>query len=152
MIGTPQFSSSSTLLNQGAVTMFYGATTGSAAQLTGTIPLSNIPTGIQSVTLTGANAGDLAGYAVSPVGFINVGQPNPILIGAPGFSTDSGTAYLIPGRSWIHGDLLAVQCRVGPDLRSAVRPHDAGLALDLAQFLRGVGVEPIPGLDFHRRW
>ncbi len=103
LVGTPDFSSSSTVLNQGAVTMLYGAASTSSAALTGTISLSNIPTAIQSASFTGANAGDLAGYALSFVGIINVGQPNLILIGAPGFNAGSGTAYLIPGRSGLTG-------------------------------------------------
>ncbi len=103
MIGSPGFSSSSTTTSQGEVSLFYGAASTSTAYLTGTIPLSNIPTAIQSVTFTGANAGDMAGYALSVVGFINVGQPNLILIGAPGFNSDAGTAYLIPGRAGFTG-------------------------------------------------
>jgi hypothetical protein len=45
----------------------------------------------------------MAGYALSSVGFINAGQPNPILIGAPGFNSSAGTAYLIPGRAGFTG-------------------------------------------------
>ena len=99
LIGSPGFSSSTTLTGNGAVTMFYGATSTSAAYLTGTISLANIPAAIQSVSITGANSGDMAGYALSLVGDINAGQPNPILVGAPGFNSNTGTAYLIPGRA-----------------------------------------------------
>ena len=45
----------------------------------------------------------MAGYAVSPVGIVNAGQPPPILIGAPGFNSSAGTAYEIPGRAGLHG-------------------------------------------------
>ncbi len=40
----------------------------------------------------------MAGYSMSQVGVINAGQPTGILIGAPGYNGDAGTAYLIPGR------------------------------------------------------
>ena len=152
VIGTPQFSSSSTLLNQGEASIFYGATLGSTGYLTGTIPLANVPTGIQSVTLTGANSGDMAGYAVSPVGFINVGQPNPILIGSARLQHGLGHRVLDSRPDRLHGNLFAGERRVVSDLGSPVRADDAGLTLDLAQLLRGIGVEPVPGHDLHRRW
>jgi hypothetical protein len=114
LIGSPGFSSSSTATSQGEVSLFYGAASGSTSYLTGTIPLSNIPTGVQSVTLTGANAGDMAGYALSVVGFINVGQPNLILIGAPGFNSDAGTAYLIPGRAGFTGTFSLANIQSSP--------------------------------------
>jgi hypothetical protein len=103
LIGSPDFSSGLASNDQGEVTLLYGASSTSSASLTGTIDLSSIPSAIQSVTFTGANAGDMAGYALSFVGFINVGQPNEILIGAPGYNTDAGTAYLIPGRAGFTG-------------------------------------------------
>jgi hypothetical protein len=103
LIGSPTFSGSTTETSQGLVTLLYGAATGSTTALTGTLSLANLPTGLPSVFLTGANAGDMAGYALAPVGFINTGQPNPILIGAPGFNSDAGTAYLIPGRTGFTG-------------------------------------------------
>ena len=103
LIGSPTLAGSSTLLNQGAVYLLYGAASTSPAFLTGVIPLGAIPTAINSVTLTGAFAGDMAGYSVSQVGVINAGQPTGILIGAPGFTNNGqaglfGTVYLIPGR------------------------------------------------------
>jgi hypothetical protein len=58
---------------------------------------------VQSVTFLGGDAGDLAGWSLSQVGLINKGQPTSILIGAPGFDTDNGTAYLIPGRASFTG-------------------------------------------------
>jgi hypothetical protein len=107
LIGSPSFSSSSTLLNQGEATMFYGAESTSTAYLTGTITLGAPLTGITPVTLQGADAGDQAGYALSDVGVINSGQPNEILIGAPGYTSlgvaNSGTAYLLPGQTNLAG-------------------------------------------------
>ncbi len=103
LIGSPDFSGSSTESDQGAVTLLYGEDIKSAGALVGTIPLSSIPTAIASASFTGTNAGDMAGYAVAPVGSINPGQPDPILIGAPGFNASAGTAYLIPGRAGLTG-------------------------------------------------
>jgi len=114
LIGSPGFSGSTTTTNQGEVTLLYGAASTSSAYLTGTIPLSTIPTAIRSVVLTGANAGDMAGYALSFVGFINVGQPNPILIGAPGFNSNAGIAYLIPGRAGLTGTFSLANAEATP--------------------------------------
>ncbi len=50
-----------------------------------------------SVQLTGADAGDLAGSSVSLVGVINSGQPNEILIGAPGFNSSDRHCLPAPG-------------------------------------------------------
>ncbi len=99
LIGSPLFSSSSTLTNNGLATLLYGAASTSTAFLTGTITLGSAPTGVTPLYMTGAQTGALAGYAVSQVGLINSGQPTLILIGSPGFNSNSGTAYLIPGRS-----------------------------------------------------
>ena len=86
--------------SSGQVNVFYGAKSTSAGFLSGTYNLANLPTsGATGFVLTGANAGDMAGYAVGFTGIINSGQPNAILIGAPGFNSNAGTAYLIPGRA-----------------------------------------------------
>jgi FG-GAP repeat len=99
LIGTPFTNAGTTLTNQGEVDLIYGAASG----ITGTFSLSSLPATVQGATFTGANPGDLAGYAISQVGVINAGQPTGILIGAPGFSSDSGTAYLIMGRTGLTG-------------------------------------------------
>src|ERR1700677_3014849 len=80
-------------------TLLYGAPSTSGGYLTGTITLLSPPSGVVPLYLDGASSGAEAGYAVSPVGFINAGQPSLILVGSPGFNSDAGTAYLIPGRA-----------------------------------------------------
>ena len=82
--------------------------------LTGTIPVANVPTAIPSVTFTGANPGDMAGSSVSLMGVVNAGQPNEILIGAPGFNSSSGTAYLIPGRANLTGTFSLSTAEASP--------------------------------------
>jgi hypothetical protein len=114
MIGSPGFSSSTSLTSQGEVTMFYGASSTSSALPSGQFSLTNIPAAISSVAFTGANAGDLAGYSLTPVGFINSGQPNPIMMGAPGFNSSSGTAYLIPGRTGLTGTFSLASAETAP--------------------------------------
>ena len=99
LIGSPGYSSGSTTLSQGEATLLYGSING----ITGTISLANPPAGTSPLTLTGANAGDMAGYAVAYTGFINANQPNNILVGAPGFNNSAGTAYLVPGRAAFTG-------------------------------------------------
>lgn len=94
--------------------MFYGAPSTSSAYLTGTIPVANVPTAIPSVTFTGANPGDMAGSSVSLMGVVNAGQPNEILIGAPGFNSSSGTAYLIPGRANLTGTFSLSTAEASP--------------------------------------
>jgi len=103
MIGSP-FATEAGNANAGQVNVFYGAKMTSANFLTGTYNLANLPTTAPpNFVLTGADAGDMAGYAVAFTGIINAGQPNTILIGAPGFNSNSGTAYLIPGRASFTG-------------------------------------------------
>jgi hypothetical protein len=114
LIGSPTFSGSTTETNQGRVDLLDGAATGSSGALTGTISLANIPSAIGSATLLGASPGALAGYALSVVGFINAGQPNPILIGSPGFNSNSGTAYLIPGRAGLTGTFSLASAESSP--------------------------------------
>jgi hypothetical protein len=90
-IGSPGANS-----NAGTVTVVYGAANNAVS---GTIPLNNIPTTVRALTLTGANAGDLAGFSEAPVSRIPNSPGNEIIIGAPGFNSLLGTAYLIPGRT-----------------------------------------------------
>ncbi len=103
LIGTPFFSSSTTLTDNGEATLLYGAPSTSGAYLSGSIPLASLPANIVAATFTGGDAGDLAGWSLSQVGLINAGQPTSILIGAPGYNSDTGTAYLIPGRAYFTG-------------------------------------------------
>ncbi len=110
LIGSPGYSSSSILANQGEATLLYGSSSG----LTGTITLANPPSGLQAVNFTGANAGDMAGYAVAFTGFINTNQPNNILVGAPGFNSNAGTAYLIPGRTGFTGTYSLTNAESSP--------------------------------------
>jgi hypothetical protein len=114
LIGSPGFSSSSTTTAQGEATMFYGAASTSAALPSGQFSLAAIPSAIRSATFTGGSAGDLAGFSLSPVGFINSGQPNLILIGAPGFNSAEGTAYLIPGRTGLTGSFSLSTAEAAP--------------------------------------
>ncbi len=99
LIGSPNYSSSSTTTNQGLASLFYGAPSSSGSYLSGVFNLATPPSAISPLYLQGALAGSLAGYSVSQVGFINASQPSSILVGSPGYNNNSGTAYLIPGRS-----------------------------------------------------
>src|SRR5262249_3609196 len=99
LIGSPQFSSSSTVTNNGLATLFYGASSTATGFLTGTITLASPPSTITPLFLPGALSGNQAGYAVSPVGFINSGQPSLLPAGAAGFNNNNGSASLLPGRA-----------------------------------------------------
>ncbi len=98
LIGSPYYSTS-TLTNAGMATLLYGASSSSSSYLTGTINLASPPASISPLFMTGAAANNLAGYSVSPVGYITSGQPSLILVGAPGFNSNNGAAYLLPGRT-----------------------------------------------------
>ena len=124
LIGSPYYTTASAT-NLGLATLFYGAATSSSSYLTGTITLTAPPTGISPLYLVGAAAGALAGYAVSPVGYINAGQPSLILVGSPGFNSNAGAAYLIPGRSGgLTGTQGLVDGRVVPALGHPVPALD----------------------------
>ena len=115
IIGSPTYNLGSvTLGNSGEADMFYGASSG----ITGTLTIGNLPATVQSATFTGANPGDMAGYAVSEVGVTLSGQPTSILIGAPGYTVDnlpdSGTAYLIQGRAGLTGSFSLSTAQAAP--------------------------------------
>jgi len=113
MIGSPGTTISS-FGNTGQVNVFYGAPSTSANFLTGTYNLGNLPaTAPPNFVLTGANAGDMAGYALANTGPINPNAPT-ILIGAPGFDGGSGTAYLIPARKNFTGTFSLSQLSPSP--------------------------------------
>jgi hypothetical protein len=100
--------------NSGQVNLFYGAASTSPNFLSGSFNLTSLPTAFSTVVLQGANAGDMAGYAVANTGIINAGQPNAILIGAPGFNANAGTAYLIPGRTNFTGTFSLSAAETAP--------------------------------------
>ncbi len=52
-----------------------------------------------AANFVGANTGDQAGYSLAPLGELNANSAvnSEILIGAPGFNSNAGTVYLIPG-------------------------------------------------------
>jgi hypothetical protein len=98
MIGSPG-NSVPTLAGQ--VTLIYGkAQTSSSPGVFGTINLSSLPTNIQAVTFVGPSLGALAGFSESSLGRLRTGSNFPndnLLIGAPGFLSNQGAVYLIPG-------------------------------------------------------
>jgi hypothetical protein len=85
----------------GQVNLIYGqAQTSTSTGIFGTINLSAPPTNIQSVTFTGPSLGSLAGFAESSLGRVNSGTNFPsdnLLIGVPGFNSNQGAVFLIPG-------------------------------------------------------
>lgn len=94
MVGAPGFNGAT-----GRVALLYG---GRNNAITGVFDFDTIPAGIGSMILTGTAPGDLAGYALSSVAAVNAGQPNGVLIGSPGFLSNRGAAYYLPG----HGGLF----------------------------------------------
>jgi hypothetical protein len=113
MIGSPG-TTIGTGGNTGQVDVFYGAPSNSANFLNGVFNLANLPSATPPrFELTGANAGDMAGYALANTGPINPNAPT-ILIGAPGFNGGSGTAYLIPARANFTGTFSLSQISSSP--------------------------------------
>jgi hypothetical protein len=104
MIGSPSATVGSAA-NEGLVTLIYGvkATSTGTGRITGTIPLSAIPSSINSVQFAGPGASAFAGWSISPVGKMNNSGFNEILIGAPGFLNNAGAAFLIPGQAALFG-------------------------------------------------
>jgi hypothetical protein len=103
LLGGPGYGSGATLAGQGIAYLFYGASSTNGGYLTGSINLNSIPANYSPLILQGGDPGDLAGYSMTQIGVINAGEPTSILIGAPGYNSDSGTAYLIPGRANFSG-------------------------------------------------
>ena len=94
IIGGPGYLSST-----GRAVLLYG---GANNVVSGVFTADAIPTGISSFIVTGTAAGDEAGYAVSLAAAVKSGQPNGILVGAPGYLSSRGAAYYLPG----HGGLF----------------------------------------------
>ena len=114
LIGSPGFN------GRGEATLFYGQPVSSASRILGTIPLNAIPVTFPTANFVGANAGDLAGYSLAPLGKINASSPvnSEILIGAPGFNSNAGTVYLIqglvPGNSNLVGSFSLANAEAQP--------------------------------------
>jgi hypothetical protein len=63
------------------------------------INMSNINAANANVTINGSNAGDLFGWSVSDAGDVNGDGNDDIIIGAPGYGSDKGRAYIFLGRA-----------------------------------------------------
>ena len=77
LIGSPEFN------GMGEATLIYGQSVNGTNRITGSIPLDAIPANIPAANFVGATAGDLAGYALAPLGRINATSAvnSEILIG-----------------------------------------------------------------------
>jgi hypothetical protein len=115
LIGSPQWNGPSGL-DSGRVSMIFGrrATPTTPGRIVGTFNLSSLPSGIDFVELDGASAAALAGFSVSPVGFINNDTINEILIGSPGFNSGRGAVYLIPGNPDLLGTFNLTNIQANP--------------------------------------
>ena len=161
MIGAPFYSSSSTVTDQGLVALLYGAPSTSSSFITGTLSLANLPSGINPLFLYGADAAvdERPGSSESLMsGVINSGQPNEILIGAPGFTyqgvAGAGTAYLIPGTDRAYGDRCRPStaqppCRQRRPVRALLAQRAGGQSADP---LRGIGRWQAANDDQHGRY
>lgn len=100
MIGAPGFASAT-----GRVALLYG---GRNNVVSGIFNLDTIPSSINSLTFFGTNTGDLAGYSLSSVAAVNAGQPNGVLIGSPGYLTNQGAAYYLPGHGGLYTGVFSL--------------------------------------------
>jgi len=94
LLGAPGYAS-----DTGRAILLYGGTNN---LINGTFTTDTIPTSISSMTLIGTAEGDLAGYALSAAAPVNSGQPSAILIGSPGYSSQRGAAYYLPGHAGLY--------------------------------------------------
>jgi len=106
MVGAPGFAASA-----GRVTLFYG---GANNLVNGIFNLDTIPSSINSLMFVGTAPGDLAGYSLSSVAAVNASQPNGILIGSPGYLSDRGAAYYLPGHGGLYTGLFSLSDAENP--------------------------------------
>jgi hypothetical protein len=76
--------------NSGAAYIFFGY---------GGISSDDINAASANVTIYGSNDNDNLGWDVSDIGDVNGDNKDDIIIGAPGYSSDKGRAYIFYGRS-----------------------------------------------------
>jgi hypothetical protein len=98
MIGSPGFDGAFGF-DSGRVSLIYGQPldANGVPLISGVYNLSNLPDGLPYVEFQGAGVNALAGFSVTPTGFINSDRINEIAIGSPGVNSGTGQAYLIPG-------------------------------------------------------
>ncbi len=118
LIGSPFFGGSSGVpTNAGRVSLFYGSASNS--RYNGTISLAN-PTGLQYAQFIGEVANALTGDIVSATGYVNTDNYSEILFGAPGFGSNVGRAYLLPGNPGLYGVISLVGSETNNYLKSQV--------------------------------
>ncbi len=99
-IGSPGFQA-----GRGRNTLVFGrsASPTPPGRIVGINPLSTLNAQIGFVDFQGAAAGARAGFSAAPVQDVNGDGINEILFGSPGFNSNSGAAYLIPGNAGLTG-------------------------------------------------
>ena len=101
IIGAPGYSTST-----GFAAVIYGQSGTTTTRLNGTFNVSATATSTayKSVSLIGEGINNFAGYSLAPSGHIQIGTAPTgaapavdVLIGAPGFQSNLGKVYLVPG-------------------------------------------------------
>ncbi|MDR3636214.1 MAG: integrin alpha [Isosphaeraceae bacterium] len=89
--------------NAGRASLIMGQSA-STTVIKGPISLSTPPITVQIANFTGPS-GSLAGYSVSGLGKVNADNFPEFLIGAPGYLSNQGAAYIVAGRSTLVGTI-----------------------------------------------
>lgn len=113
MIGAPGHDGAA-----GLVTLLYG---GRNNLINGIFDIDAPPAAVGSLMLTGTAPGDLAGFALSPVAAVNAGQPNGVLIGSPGFLSNRGAAYYLPGHGGLYTGAFSLEDAENPQTLAGLR-------------------------------
>ena len=120
LIGSPTYGGSNGIpVNSGRATIFYG-TKGASNRYVGSVSLDNIPTKIGAAQFIGEAANSYTGNSVSATGYVNTDKYSEILIGAPGYGSDVGRAYLIPGNPGLYGSLNLLNSETNPYIEAEI--------------------------------
>jgi hypothetical protein len=118
LVGSPNFGGTNNVpSNAGRATLFYGSA--SSGRYSGSISLNNI-TGLQFAQFTGESANALTGYSVAATGYVNTDDYSEVLLGAPGFGSGVGRAYLMPGSPGLLGVVSLVGSETNPFLEAEI--------------------------------
>ncbi len=120
LIGSPTYGGSNGIaINSGRATILYG-TRGSSSRYVGSVSLDNIPTQLGAAQFIGEEANSYTGHSVSATGYVNTDKYSEILVGAPGYGSNIGRAYLIPGNPGLYGNVSLVNSETNPYIDSLI--------------------------------
>lgn len=117
MLGSPNYGGSNGVpSNAGRVTIVYGV----SKTISGSVSLDNMPATLGNAQLIGEQTNSYTGFSMSAAGYVNSDAYSDVIFGAPGYGSNAGRAYVLPGNPGLYGPISLLNSETNPYLETVV--------------------------------